>query len=247
MHNPMLIEFLAAATTHAAPVGLGSPGDMWNAIIHDFSNITQPGAFAAFLQVLMIDLVLAGDNAIVVGALAAGLPAEQRKKVILIGVIAALVLRIAFALVVTQLMQIIGLILVGGLLLLWVAWKMWRELQHSGESHGSAEIDGDEHSGLRPAKSFAGAAWAVAVADISMSLDNVLAVAGAAKDHPGILIVGLIFAVALMGLAANVIAKYIERYRWIAYIGLLIIVYVAAKMVYEGWVDPQVGLGTLFA
>ena len=243
----MLIEFLAAATTHAAPVGLGSPGDMWNAIIHDFSNITQPGAFAAFLQVLMIDLVLAGDNAIVVGALAAGLPAEQRKKVILIGVIAALVLRIAFALVVTQLMQIIGLILVGGLLLLWVAWKMWRELQHSGESHGSAEIDGDEHSGLRPAKSFAGAAWAVAVADISMSLDNVLAVAGAAKDHPGILIVGLIFAVALMGLAANVIAKYIERYRWIAYIGLLIIVYVAAKMVYEGWVDPQVGLGTLFA
>jgi YjbE family integral membrane protein len=242
----MLIEFLAAAATHAAPVGLGSPADMWNAIVHDFSNITQPGAFAAFLQVLMIDLVLAGDNAIVVGALAAGLPAEQRKKVILIGVLAALVLRIAFALVVTQLMQIIGLILVGGLLLLWVAWKMWRELRHSGESAGSAEIDGDEHSGLRPAKSFAGAAWAVAVADVSMSLDNVLAVAGAAKDHPGILIVGLVFAVALMGLAANVIAKYIERYRWIAYIGLLIIVYVAGKMVYEGWVDPQVGLGRLF-
>lgn len=241
----MLLDLLFAAGD-TAPVGLGSPGDIWNSILLDFSNITEPAAFAAFLQVLMIDLVLAGDNAIVVGALAAGLPAEQRKKVILIGVLAALVLRIAFALIVTQLMQIIGLILVGGLLLLWVAWKMWRELRHSGESGGSEEIVGDEHSGLRPAKSFAGAAWAVAIADVSMSLDNVLAVAGAAKDHPGILIVGLIFAVALMGLAANVIARYIERYRWIAYLGLLIIVYVAVKMVYDGWVDPQVGLGTLF-
>jgi YjbE family integral membrane protein len=232
---------------HGAAPALGSPGDILNAIGHDFSNITQPGAFAAFLQVLMIDLVLAGDNAIVVGALAAGLPAEQRKKVILIGVLAALVLRIAFALIVTQLMQIIGLILVGGLLLLWVAWKMWRELRHTGESKGSDEIIGDEHSGLRPAKSFAGAAWAVAVADVSMSLDNVLAVAGAAKDHPGILIVGLVFAVALMGLAANIIARYIERYRWIAYIGLLIILYVAVKMIHEGWVDPAVGVSTLFA
>ncbi|WP_414712683.1 TerC family protein [Sphingopyxis sp.] len=219
---------------------------MWAAIVKDFSNITEPAAFAAFLQVLMIDLVLAGDNAIVVGALAAGLPAEQRKKVILIGVLAALVLRIAFALVVTQLMQIVGLIFVGGLLLIWVAWKMWRELRHTGQSHGSPEIEGDEQSGLKPAKSFAGAAWAVAVADVSMSLDNVLAVAGAAREHPGILIVGLIFAVALMGVAANIIAKYIERYRWIAYIGLAVIVYVAVKMIYEGWVDPGVGIGTLF-
>ncbi|GAO80709.1 MULTISPECIES: TerC family protein [unclassified Sphingopyxis] len=219
---------------------------MWEAIVKDFSNITEPAAFAAFLQVLMIDLVLAGDNAIVVGALAAGLPAEQRKKVILIGVLAALVLRIAFALVVTQLMQIVGLIFVGGLLLIWVAWKMWRELRHTGQSHGSPEVEGDEHSGLKPAKSFAGAAWAVAVADVSMSLDNVLAVAGAAREHPGILIVGLIFAVALMGVAANIIAKYIERYRWIAYVGLAVIVYVAIKMIYEGWVDPGVGIGTLF-
>jgi predicted tellurium resistance membrane protein TerC len=125
----------------------------------------------------------------VVGALAAGLPAEQRRKVILIGVIAALVLRILFALVVTQLMQIIGLILVGGLLLLWVAWKMWREMRHSGESAGSPEVEGDEHTGLRPAKSFAGAAWAVAVADVSMSLDNVLAVAGRPRIIPGIMIV----------------------------------------------------------
>ena len=241
-----MIETLLGAAAHAS-AGFGGPAGIWNAIIHDFSNITEPAAFAAFLQVLMIDLVLAGDNAIVVGALAAGLPADQRKKVILIGVLAALVLRILFALIVTQLMQVIGLILVGGLLLLWVAWRMWRDLRHAGESPGSDEIHGDEHSGLRPAKSFAGAAWAVAIADVSMSLDNVLAVAGAARDHPGILIVGLIFAVALMGIAANVIAKYIERYRWIAYVGLVVIVYVALKMIYDGWVDPQVGLGVLFA
>jgi YjbE family integral membrane protein len=239
-----LFELMLAAV-HAAP-DLGGPADMWAAIVKDFSNLDQPGAFTAFLQVLMIDLVLAGDNAIVVGALAAGLPAEQRRKVIIIGVVAALVLRIFFALIVTQLLQIIGLILIGGLLLLWVAWKMWRELRHSGGNAGSPEVAGDEHSGLKPAKSFAGAAWAVAVADVSMSLDNVLAVAGAARDHPGILIVGLIFAVALMGLAANIIARYIERYRWIAYIGLAVILWVAAKMIYDGWVDPQVGLGTLF-
>jgi YjbE family integral membrane protein len=238
-----LIMMTSAAAT-AAPAGLGG---VWAAIVQDFSNITEPAAFAAFLQVLMIDLVLAGDNAIVVGALAAGLTAAERRRVILIGVLAALVLRIGFALVVTQLLQIIGLILIGGLLLLWVAWRMWRELRHAGESAGSDEISGDEHSGLRPAKSFAAAVWAVAIADVSMSLDNVLAVAGAARDHPGILFVGLIVAVALMGLAANIIARYIERYRWIAYIGLLVIVYVAFKMIYDGWVHPEVGLGTLFA
>jgi YjbE family integral membrane protein len=242
----LIIEMLIAAA-HGAPAGFGSPGDIWQSIVKDFSNITEPAAFAAFLQVLMIDLVLAGDNAIVVGALAAGLPAEQRRKVIMIGVLAALVLRILFALVVTQLMQIIGLIFVGGLLLVWVAWRMWRDLRAPQDcSPGSEEIVGDEHSGLRPAKSFAGAAWAVAVADVSMSLDNVLAVAGAAREHPGILIVGLIFAVALMGVAANLIARYIERYRWIAYLGLLVIIYVAGKMIHDGWVDPHVGLGALF-
>jgi YjbE family integral membrane protein len=237
-----LLTALAAVAAH-----YGAPADIWGAILKDFSNITQPTAFAAFLQVLMIDLVLAGDNAIVVGALAAGLTADQRRKVILIGVLAALLLRIIFALVVTQLLQIIGLILVGGLLLLWVAWKMWRELRHQGESVGSEEIVGDEHSGLRPARSFGSAVWAVAIADVSMSLDNVLAVAGAARDHPGILIVGLVFAVILMGVAANVIARYIERYRWIGYIGLLVILYVAGKMIYDGWVHPEVGLGRMFA
>ena len=228
---------LITTTIAAAAGGLGSPADMWDAIVHDFANIGEPAAVAAFLQVLMIDLVLAGDNAIVVGALAAGLPPEQRRKVILIGVLAALVLRIGFALIVTQLLQVVGLILAGGILLLWVAWKMYRELHHGGESAGSPEIAGDENSGVRPAKSFAAAAWAVAVADVSMSLDNVLAVAGAARDHPGIMIVGLVFAVILMGVAANVIAKYIERYRWIAYVGLLVILYVAGKMIWEGWTD----------
>lgn len=194
----------------------------------------------------MIDLLLAGDNAIVVGALAAGLPAADRKKVILIGIGAALVLRIVFALMVTWLLGIVGLIFAGGLLLLWVAWKFWRELRHGGESGGSPEIEGDESSGLKPARSFAAAAWAVAVADVSMSLDNVLAVAGAARDHPGILMVGLLLSVILMGLAANIIAKYIERYRWIAYFGLVVILYVALKMIYEGWIDPALGITSLF-
>lgn len=219
--------------------------ELWQHIVADFSNIGSPAALAAFGQVLMIDIMLAGDNAIVVGALAAGLPADQRRKVIMIGIVAALVLRIAFALVVTQLMQIVGLIFAGGLLLLWVSWKMYREL-HPADGPGSPEIEGDEHSGVAPAKSFAGAAWAVAVADVSMSLDNVLAVAGAAREHPGILIVGLILSVALMGVAANFIARYIERYRWIAYIGLAVILYVAAKMIYDGWVDPRVGVMHLF-
>ncbi|MDQ4088162.1 MAG: YjbE family putative metal transport protein [Pseudomonadota bacterium] len=222
--------------------GFGGPAEMWNAIVHDLSNLTEPAALAAFGQVLMIDIMLAGDNAIVVGALAAGLPPHQRRQVILIGIIAALVLRIIFALLVTQLMQIVGLILAGGILLLWVSWKMYRELRHAGQSAGSAEIHGDEHSGLKPAKSFAGAAWAVALADVSMSLDNVLAVAGAAKDHPGILMIGLVLSVALMGLAANVIAKYIDRYRWIAWLGLIVIIWVAGKMIYEGFVDHEVGL-----
>ncbi|WP_077145789.1 TerC family protein [Sphingopyxis sp. KK2] len=234
--------------THAAAAApsFGSPAEIWQHIVNDFSNIGSPAAMSAFLQVLMIDIVLAGDNAIVVGALAAGLPADQRRKVIIIGVLAALVLRVAFALVVQQLMGIVGLIFVGGLLLIWVAWKMWRELREGAHSAGSPEVHGDEHSGLKPAKSFAAAAWAVAVADVSMSLDNVLAVAGAAREHPGIMIVGLIVAVALMGVAANIIAKYIERYRWIAYIGLAVILYVAVKMIYEGWIDPSVGIGTLF-
>jgi YjbE family integral membrane protein len=203
----------------------------------DLPTIFAPGALTALVEILLIDIVLAGDNAIVVGALAAGLPAEQRKKVIMIGVIAALVLRVFFALAVSQLLQLVGLILAGGLLLLWVAWKMWRELRHDGHGGGSPEVAGDERSGMKPARSFASAAWGVAMADVSMSLDNVLAVAGAAREHPAILVFGLILSVILMGVAANFIARYIERYRWIAYVGLAVIVWVAGKMIWEGWHD----------
>jgi YjbE family integral membrane protein len=231
---------LAAAAAHS---GFGGPAEIWASIVRDFSNIGDPAVLAAFAQVLMIDLVLAGDNAIVVGALAAGLPPDQRRKVIILGVLAALVLRIAFALVVSQLLQIVGLVLAGGLLLLWVAWRMWRELRDAGESAGSPEIEGDEDSGIAASKSFAAAAWGVAIADVSMSLDNVLAVAGAARVHPGILIVGLILSVALMGIAANLIAKYIDRYRWIGYLGLAVIMWVALKMIWDGWnhVAPVLG------
>jgi YjbE family integral membrane protein len=197
-------------------------------------GLISAGALAAFFEILFIDIVLAGDNAIVVGALAARLPAEQRKKVILIGVAAALVLRIAFALVVSQLLQIVGLVLAGGILLLWVAWRMYREIRHKGESAGSDEVAGDEHSGVRPAKTFANAAWGVAIADVSMSLDNVLAVAGAARDHPYVLVFGLVLSVLLMGVAANFIARYIDRYRWIAWGGLLVILWVALKMIFDG-------------
>jgi YjbE family integral membrane protein len=237
-----VINFLLLA---AAAPSLGGPAEIWGHIVNDFSNLNSSSAWTALASVILLDLVLAGDNAIVVGALAAGLPPEQRKKVIFIGVIAALVLRVVFALMVNILMGVIGLIFVGGLLLIWVAWKMYRDLKRSEatQSPGSPEISGDENSGIPAAKSFAAAAWAVAVADVSMSLDNVLAVAGAAKDHPGIMIVGLIFAVALMGIAANVIAQYIERYKWIAWFGMAVIVYVAGKMIYEGWTDPNLGIG----
>jgi len=242
-----LVDNLLLVAAHSA--GLGSPAEIWDAIVRDFSNMGTlgAGALAAFVQVLMIDLVLAGDNAIVVGALAAGLPPEQRKKVILLGVVAALVLRIGFALVVSQLLQIVGLILAGGLLLLWVAWRMYREIRDHNESPGSPEIAGDEDSGIAASKSFASAAWAVAIADVSMSLDNVLAVAGAAREHPGILIVGLVLSVALMGIAANVIAKYIERYRWIAYLGLAVILWVALKMIWDGYhnVAPVLGFPSI--
>ena len=203
----------------------------------EFSSLFDPASVSAFFQILMIDLVLAGDNAIVVGALAAGLPEADRKKVIMFGVLAALVLRIVFALTVSQLLGIVGLVLAGGLLLLWVAWRMFRELHHSGESPGSPEISGDEHSGIVARKSFAAAAWSVALADVSMSLDNVLAVAGAAREHPNILVLGLILSVLLMGVASNIIAKYIERYRWIAWIGLAVIVWVASTMIRDGWND----------
>ena len=205
------------------------------------SEFFSADVMTAFLQVVMIDLVLAGDNAIVIGLAAAGLPKDQRNRAILIGIIAATVLRIAFAAVTTQLLQIVGLLLAGGILLLWVCWKMWRELRTSHSEELAAEealegIDGGSRSGA-PRKTFAQAAWQIVIADISMSLDNVLAVAGAARDHPTVLIFGLLLSIALMGIAASFIARLLQRHRWIAYVGLAVILYVAVEMVYRGFVE----------
>ena len=205
-------------------------------------DFITPEKMTALLQVIMIDLVLAGDNAIVIGLAAAGLPQRQRAKVILVGIIAATVLRIAFAGVTTQLLQIVGLLLAGGLLLLWVCWKMWRELRSSAEEerHAAEALTDGGDSGDRadtaagPRKTFGKAAWQIVVADVSMSLDNVLAVAGAARDHPYVMMFGLVLSVALMGIAAGVIARLLNRQRWIAYVGLAIILYVALDMIYRG-------------
>ncbi len=199
-------------------------------------------ALSALLQVIMIDLVLAGDNAIVIGLAAAGLPKEQRGKAILIGIVAATVLRIGFAAVTTQLLQVIGLLLAGGILLLWVCWKMWRELRAGDDGDLDAQealedrdINSDgQVAGHAPRKTFAQAAWQIVIADVSMSLDNVLAVAGAAREHPGVLVFGLVLSIALMGVAASFIARLLQHYRWIAYIGLAVILYVALEMIYRG-------------
>ena len=195
------------------------------------TEIFTPEALTAFFQVVMIDLVLAGDNAIVIGLAAAGLPKEQRGKAILAGIIAATVLRIGFASITVQLLQIVGLLLAGGVLLLWVCWKMWRELR-AGPAHDIDALEAQMDTG--PRKTFAQAIWQITVADVSMSLDNVLAVAGAARDHPTILIFGLALSIALMGLAANFIARLLQKHRWIGYVGLVIIVYVALEMSYRG-------------
>jgi len=207
------------------------------------TEVFSPQALSALFQVILIDLVLAGDNAIVIGLAASGLPKEQRGRAILVGIGAATALRIVFALTTTHLLLLgPGLLVGGGLLLLWVCWKMWRELRTTAsEAHAAEEalanhdIDasGDIAEGV-PRKTFAQAAWQIIVADVSMSLDNVLAVAGAALDHPYVLIFGLVLSIALMGIAATFIARLLQRHRWIAYVGLLIILYVAISMVVEG-------------
>lgn len=209
-------------------------------------GILTPEALNALWQVIAMDLVLAGDNAVVIGLAAAGLPPEQRRRAILIGILAATVLRILFALIAARLMDLTGLLLAGGLLLLWVCWKMWRELRSGHEAEGNAaaealsdadlNADGTVARGL-PRKTLGGAAVQIVVADVSMSLDNVLAVSGAAHEHPQVLVFGLALSVALMGLAATLIAGLLNRYRWIGYIGLAIILYVALSMIWEGTLD----------
>ncbi|KAA0681288.1 TerC family protein [Azospirillum brasilense] len=202
----------------------------------------------AFGQVVAIDLVLAGDNAIVVGMAAAAVPQEQRRKVIMWGISAAIVLRIIFALMTTQLLAIIGLTLAGGVLLLWVCWKMFRELRSGGAEEitpeealdapdvlpGTASINNNTAVAAVGAATVGAAVWQIVVADVSMSLDNVLAVAGAAKEHPTVLVLGLLLSVALMGAAANIIARVLHKHRWIGWIGLAIITYVALDMVWRG-------------
>jgi YjbE family integral membrane protein len=204
------------------------------------SDLITLETLAALGQVLLIDLVLAGDNAIVIGLAAAGLPSQQRNKAILVGILAATVLRIVFAGVTTQLLEIVGLLLAGGILLLWVCWKMWRDLRGTAHHHPDADagLEGDHAEGAGakgpPPKTFAQAAWQIVVADVSMSLDNVLAVAGAARENLEVLVFGLTLSIALMGLAASFIARLLQRHHWIAYLGLAVILYVAGEMIYRG-------------
>ena len=211
-------------------------------------TLLTPGAISALVQVLMIDLVLAGDNAVAVGVVAAGLPVADRKRAIFWGLVAAVVTRIGFALITTQLMGIIGLLLAGGILLLWVCWKMWKEMRAQAaadEARAEAVLDADpatEPVGA-PAKTFRSALIQILIADVSMSLDNVLAVAGAAREHPAVLVFGLLVSIALMGVAATWIARLLHRYRWIGYVGLLIVLYVALHMMWEGHRDLVRDLG----
>ncbi len=202
--------------------------------------------FYAFLQVVWIDLALAGDNAIVVGMAAAGLPREQRSKAIAIGIGAAVVMRIGFALITTELLQIVGLLFAGGLLLLWVSWKLWREIAaqraEAREAAGAAAL---EALAATPGevKPLRAAVVQIIVADLSMSLDNVLAVAGAAREHAWVLIFGLALSIVLMALAANLIARLLQRHHWIAYLGLAVILYVAGTMIYEGALEVMAATG----
>jgi YjbE family integral membrane protein len=214
-----------------------------NEFVFSFENVISPENLVILGQVIMIDLVLAGDNAIVIGLAAAGLPKSQRAKAILIGILAATILRTIFAIFTTQLLQILGLLLVGGILLLWVCWKMWRELKDTShkeediaiEAVYEEDINSDGVIAKSPdGKTFAQAAWQIIIADVSMSLDTVLAVAGAADGHLEILAIGLILSIALMGLAASFIARLLNKHRWIAFVGLAIILYVAIKMIYDG-------------
>jgi YjbE family integral membrane protein len=207
-------------------------------------HLPAAGALAAFLQVVMIDLALAGDNAVAVGLSAAGLPKHQRRRAIVLGLGAAVVMLIGFALITVQLLKVVGLLLAGGFLLLWVCWKMWRELreqgrQESAEGEAALEEATGVHIGARPkgaakVKTMGQALVQILLADLTMSLDNVLAVAGAARQHPQVLIAGLLLSITLTGIAASWIAKLLHRFRWIGYLGLAMVFYVSLHMVWEG-------------
>lgn len=219
------------------------------------TNIAASDAVMALIQVVMIDMVLAGDNAVVIGLAAAGLPAKQRTRAITIGILIATALRITFASVATQLLQVFGLLLAGGILLLWVCWKMWRELQttpkdqQGGDETLVAYASGRNGTvaGSLSRKTLGQATLQIVVADVSMSLDNVLAIAGAAREHPIVLVFGLLLSIALMGVAADLIARLLNKQRWIAYVGLAIVLYVACEMIYRGAYElkPVIGVAGL--
>ncbi len=209
------------------------------------TDLFTPEAAAAFFQVIIIDLSLAADNAVVVGMAAAGLPAQQRTRAILFGMMGATVMLVLLAGITTQLLKIVGLMLAGGVLLLWVGWKMWRELRADGVVEavallGDCALNADGTiAGSPPGKTLAQAALQIIIADLSMSLDNVLAVAGAAREHPLVLVFGLSLSVVTMGIAAGFIARLLARHRWLAYVGLAVILYVALGMIYRGALELE--------
>ena len=198
----------------------------------DWNLLTEQ--LVALGGIVLVDLVMAGDNAIVIGLAASAVPSDIRRKVIFWGLLGAMVLRIIFASVTTELMGLIGLTLAGGLLLLWVAWKMWREVRAQRHAEGDDEEEEELIPGEKAPTTFRGAVSHIVLADVSMSLDNVLAVAGIAKEHLWVLAVGLVLSIALMGAAATLVASLLKRYHWIAYVGLAIVAYVALDMIYRG-------------
>jgi YjbE family integral membrane protein len=211
----------------------------------DFGAIFTAGGLAKLAQIIIGDLTMAGDNVVIMGSLASGLPARERRKVLMFGVGMALIFLITFAVLATQLLKITGLVFAGGLLLLWVAYNMFREL------HPRATVIADDPDtaaveGPPASKTFFQAALAITIADLSMSLDNVLLVASIARDNPALLFIGLSFSVLFMGFAANYVAKLIERYHWINYLGLAVVLWVAGNMVYQGWMDGEHGLRAAF-
>jgi YjbE family integral membrane protein len=214
------------------------------------TDIITSHAVATMIQVVMIDLLLAADNAVVIGLAAAGLPPEQRKRAITIGILAATALRILCASIATQLLQVVGLSLAGGILLLWVCWKMWREISQDQDRGQEMLVDyALRHDGTVVGrvhrKTLGQAAFQIVVADVSMSLDNVLAIAGAAREHPFILVFGLLLSITLMGVAADWISRLLQRHRWIAYVGLAIILYVAGEMIYHGAYELKPVIGAI--
>jgi len=208
-----------------------------------FAAVFTPSGLASLGQIILGDLTMAGDNVVVMGSLASGLPEKDRRRVLLLGVAMALVFLIGFSLVAVQLLRITGLILAGGLLLLWVAYNMFREIRDAARRSHHDDVKTAESERKRPvAKTFAQAAIQITLADLSMSLDNVLLVASIARENPALLFIGLSLSVLLMGLAANYVARLVQRYHWVSYIGLVVILWVAGRMIYDGVVDREIGV-----